>query len=181
MLINLAPVEFNNKELLQEVVNFLRRQNLNIKIIDLPVDINQSYQEDRNQYYSTQILSDTTNLTRNIDGKILILTDVDLFVPVLTFIYGEAQLNGKHSIVSVCRLHEEFYTGISNFPLLLKRTIKETLHELGHNFGMKHCKDWGCVMHSSTSIEEVDIKGDNFCRECFMVIKNNNGGRYGIS
>jgi archaemetzincin len=96
---------------------------------------------------------------------------VDIFVPVLTFIFGEAQLNGKHSILSVCRLHEEFYSGISNEKLLLERTIKEALHELGHCYGLRHCVDWDCVMHSSPGIEEVDIKGNTFCRNCVSQIE----------
>jgi archaemetzincin len=96
---------------------------------------------------------------------------VDIFVPALTFIFGEAQLNGKHSIVSVCRLHEEFYTSVTNNELLFERTIKEILHELGHNFGLRHCVDWNCVMHASHGIEEVDIKGNSYCRNCIKLIE----------
>jgi archaemetzincin len=110
-------------------------------------------------------------LTDEFDGKIILLTDVDIFVPVLTFIFGEAQLNGKHSILSVCRLHEEFYSGISNEKLLLERAIKEALHELGHCYGLRHCLDWDCVMHSSPGIEEVDIKGGTFCSKCISSIE----------
>ena len=69
--------------------------------------------------------------------------------------------------VSVFRLHEEFYSGVTNNELLYERTIKEIYHELGHNFGLIHCQDWDCVMHSSNSIEEVDLKGDTYCKKCF--------------
>jgi archaemetzincin len=89
---------------------------------------------------------------------------------VLTFLFGEAQLDGKHSVVSVCRLHEEFYSGTSDFNLLLDRTVKEVLHEIGHNFGLIHCLDWDCVMHSSNSVEEVDIKGSEYCKKCRSIL-----------
>jgi archaemetzincin len=71
----------------------------------------------------------------------------------------------------VCRLHEEFYSERTDEVLLKERTLKEILHELGHNFGLKHCINWDCVMHSSTSIEEVDIKGKSYCSECYRSIK----------
>ena len=89
----------------------------------------------------------------------------------MTFVFGEAQLNGKHSIVSICRFYEEFYSGKTNYNLLLKRVSKEVFHELGHNFGLKHCPNWDCVMHASLSIEEVDIKGDQYCKDCAVNVE----------
>lgn len=90
----------------------------------------------------------------------------------MTFVFGEAQLKGKHSIVSVCRLHEEFYLEKTDEKLLLERAMKEVLHELGHNFGLLHCTNWDCVMHSSLGIEEVDIKGGRFCNKCKEMISS---------
>jgi len=166
MKIFLAPVRFSNSALLSSVKDDLSRIFKETTIIDLDLNIDDAYTKEREQYFSTQIISQAIKRTGNLNGKIIILTDVDLYIPVLTFIFGEAQLNGKHSIVSVCRLHEEFYSGITDEILLKERTLKEVLHELGHNFGLKHCIDWDCVMHSSTSIEEVDIKGNFYCNEC---------------
>ncbi len=167
MDIFIAPIRFSNALLLKNIVNELtKRFSSIIKIIDLNIDLNKFLSAERGQYFSTQIISEAINLTDRYDGKIVLLTEVDIFVPVLTFIFGEAQLDGKHSIVSVCRLHEEFYSGESNENLLLERTIKELLHELGHNYGLHHCVNWDCVMHSSPGIEEVDIKGNSFCSSC---------------
>jgi len=167
MNVYLAPLKFSNKLLLDKINNELTRQlSFEIKKAELKIDIENSYSKERAQYFSTLIISEAIKQSEALNGKVVILTEVDLFIPVLTFVFGEAQLNGKHSIVSVCRLHEEFYTGKTDEDLLLKRTMKEILHELGHNFGLKHCHDWDCVMHSSTSIEEVDIKGDNYCKVC---------------
>jgi archaemetzincin len=172
MEIFIAPIKFYSALLLQKLVTELsKRFSLRIHVIDLKLNIDDFFSTDRKQYFSTQIIAEAMKLTDKFDGKIVLLTDVDLFVPALTFIFGEAQLNGKHSILSVCRLHEEFYSGISNENLLLERTIKETLHELGHCFGLRHCIDWDCVMHSSPGIEEVDIKGNTFCRKCISNIE----------
>ena len=168
----LAPIQFSNTLLLKKIVNKLHEVFPgNIEIIDLPIDVESVRSVERNQYYSTKILAQAIKYSGEYDGKVLILVDFDLYVPIFTFLYGEAQLNGKHSIVSLCRLHEEFYSGITNDELLLERTMKEIYHELGHNFGLIHCKDWDCVMHQSAIIEEVDIKGGFYCSECIGKVK----------
>lgn len=167
MNIFLAPMKFSNTALLSSVAEELfHKFKDDIKIIDIDLDITKSFSQERAQYFSTQIIAEAIKKTGDLNGKVLILTEADLYIPVLTFVFGEAQLNGKHSIVSVCRLHEEFYSEKTDENLLKERTMKEIFHELGHTFGLKHCADWDCVMHSSTSIEEVDIKGSYYCKKC---------------
>lgn len=165
--INIAPVKFYNNSFLKKIIKELNsRFRSDISLLALDLNVEETYSEDRGQFFSSQIITLSTSLTENVQGKVIMITEVDLFVPVLTFVFGEAQLNGKHSLVSVCRLHEEFYSGISNDELLFQRTMKEILHELGHCFGLLHCIDWDCVMHSSQGIEEVDIKGNFYCKTC---------------
>lgn len=175
MNLYLVPVKFSNTTLIQKIRNGLSDIfHISVKIVDLNLDIESAYSAERRQYYSTQIISQAMNLTSDYDGKIILLTEHDLFVPVLTFIYGEAQLGGKHCIVSICRLHEEFYSGRSDDELLYQRSMKEVLHELGHNFGLIHCIDWDCVMHASLEIEEIDIKGNIYCKSCLEKTHNYN-------
>ncbi|MBI4429387.1 MAG: hypothetical protein HY562_09750, partial [Ignavibacteriales bacterium] len=99
-------------------------------------------------------------------SKILCITALDLFVPVLTFVFGEAQLDGSAAIVSSHRLDESFYGLPKNQEILEHRLLKEAVHELGHTYGLVHCHDYECVMHSSTSVEEIDVKGTTFCTRC---------------
>ncbi len=167
MEINVVPIHLSNSRLLDDILAELsQRFNNPVNLIELDINIESAFSIERKQFFSTQLLANTIKLSGNINGKVLLITEFDLYVPALTFVFGEAQLNGKHSIVSLCRLHEEFYSGTSNHNLLLERTLKEILHELGHNFGLKHCLNWDCVMHASLSIEEVDIKGDKYCKTC---------------
>jgi archaemetzincin len=173
MDIFIAPVKFSSVQLLNNLTEELtKRFSSNINIINLPLEIDNFLSKERGQYFSTQIIAEALKHTDEFNGKVILITDVDIYVPVLTFIFGEAQLNGKHSVVSVCRLHEEFYSGESNDHILLERTLKEILHELGHNYGLVHCLNWDCVMHSSPGIEEVDIKGNTFCRSCSLKVEN---------
>lgn len=168
MTIFFAPIKLSNKSLLKRLQKDISKIiSVDADTINLDIDLSSSYSHERKQYYSTKIIESAIPKTGYAQGIVIMLTEVDLYVPVLTFIFGEAQYKGKHSIVSLCRLHEEFYTGVTNEELFYERAKKETLHELGHNFGLLHCLDWDCVMHSSNSIEEVDIKGGSYCKHCF--------------
>jgi len=171
MEINIVPVHVSNTGLLNNIINDLRKIFVcPVNLLSLQVDVDPAYSIERAQYFSTQIISIASQQTENLKDKVLLLTEFDIYIPALTFVFGEAQLKGKHSIVSVCRLHEEFYLGKTDEKLLLKRVTKEVLHELGHNFGLLHCSDWDCVMHSSLGIEEVDIKGQSYCYNCKEMI-----------
>lgn len=163
----LIPIEFSNVTLINSIVKELSSTfSCKVTIEKLPINTSTSYSKEREQYFSTQIIAEAINYTSHIKGKVLLLVEFDLFVPVFTYVFGEAQLNGKHAIVSVSRFHEEFYSGSTNEILLLERSIKEVLHELGHTFGLIHCKDWDCVMHTSMGVEEIDLKGKTFCKTC---------------
>jgi archaemetzincin len=122
----------------------------------------------RNQYYSTSILQ---RLERKADpdARNLAVTAHDLYVPVLTFVFGEAQLDGNCAVVSTARLSDEYYGLPPNPSLMRERLLKEAAHELGHTFGLRHCVDWQCVMSSSHGVERLDVKGVEFCRDCRRV------------
>ena len=123
----------------------------------------------RNQYYSTAILQQMQPLAGD-GARLLAVTSVDLYVPVLTFVFGEAQLGGNCAVVSMHRLREEFYGLPANEPLMEERLLKEAVHELGHTFGLRHCDDWRCVMTSSHAVERLDVKGAAFCGACREVV-----------
>lgn len=170
----IAPVEFSNVSVLNSIIkNISRIFGEKVSLISLPLDAAPAFSKDRGQYFSTQLIAEALKLTKDYDGKVLMLVEFDLYVPVFTYVFGEAQLNGKHSIVSLCRLHEEFYSGKTNDKLLLERTQKEILHELGHNMGLIHCRNWDCVMHSSQGVEEIDIKGHFYCPACQETLSQN--------
>lgn len=118
----------------------------------------------RGQYYSTAILQALQPLANG--NRLLAVTGHDLFVPIFTFVFGEAQLAGNCAVVSLHRLREEAY-GLPPDPRLLEeRLLKEAIHELGHTFGLRHCDDWRCAMSSSHSVERLDLKSVELCRTC---------------
>jgi archaemetzincin len=119
-----------------------------------------------NQHNSSGLLLQLISDTPPDTFKILGITELDLFIPIFTFLFGEAQLNGKGALVSTHRLHNQFYGIPENKELLKNRLLKEGIHELGHTFGLIHCFTLKCVMKSSTYVEEIDQKSTDFCRLC---------------
>lgn len=119
----------------------------------------------RNQYHSTALIE--RMMTLEADGHGLVaVTPHDLYIPILTFVFGEAQLGGTCAIVSYHRLTQEFYGLPSDPDLLRERLVKEAVHEYGHTLALTHCDDYECVMASSYAVEWLDLKSNALCREC---------------
>ena len=131
----------------------------------LPVE--ESFDPERGQYRSTKLLEMLvgSGLTEPGD-RILGLVDVDLYVPILTFVFGEAHLGGPAAVFSITRLRQSFYGLPEDTGLLEERALKEALHEVGHTFGLTHCRSASCVMRASTNAGDVDLKPPAFCPPC---------------
>jgi archaemetzincin len=138
------------------------------------VDLEPYYAPERNQYHATLILAGLLRHLPEDGSKIVGVTALDLFVPVLTFVFGQAQLNGHGAVVSTFRLKNEYYGLPADEELTLARTIKEVVHELGHAFGLVHCRDYRCVMKASTYVEDVDLKEASFCSACRELLDRTN-------
>lgn len=122
----------------------------------------------RRQYHSTELLARLASFAHLHPGmKLLGVTSVDLYIPILTFVFGEAQLGGAAALLSTHRLSQEFYGLLPDNGLYLQRVEKEAVHELGHAFGLIHCQTSDCVMHFSNSVDMVDLKSRFFCPECW--------------
>jgi archaemetzincin len=139
------------------------------RIVRCDFDVSFAVDSVRQQYWSTAILQRLSN-TSDRGERLLGVTACDLYVPVLTFVFGEAQLDGNCALVSTARLKEEFYGLPPREDLLQERLIKEAVHELGHTFGLRHCNHWQCVMSSSHAVERLDVKEARFCKACRSVV-----------
>ena len=116
---------------------------------DLRFDLGPSYAPERRQHHATLLLATLLRHLPEPGGKIVGVTALDLFIPVLTFVFGQSQLDGSAAIVSTHRLYNEFYGLPANEDLLRARTLKEVVHEVGHAFGLVHCREQRCVMRPS--------------------------------
>lgn len=124
----------------------------------------QAYNADRKQYSSSKLLASLGK--SDIQARVVGIADVDLYVPRLNFVFGEADVLSGTAIVSLLRLRQEYYGLAPDEALLLERATKEIVHELGHTFGLGHCPNGKCVMHFSNSLADTDLKGSGFCSDC---------------
>jgi archaemetzincin len=135
-----------------------------------PIDPAFAYDPVRNQYHATSLLRQLSTLAA--DGvRVLGVASVDLYVPIFTFVFGEAQLGGSCALISLHRLRQSFYGLPSEPKLTAERLCKEALHELGHVCGLRHCRDWSCPMAASTTIERMDVKNAQYCAACWKAVR----------
>jgi archaemetzincin len=127
-------------------------------------DLAQAYNPERKQYFSSKLLASLKKSEK--DERVIGIVDVDLYVPRLNFVFGEADIVSGTTIVSLCRLRQEYYGLAPNEALFLERVTKEIVHELGHTFGLGHCPNNKCVMHFSNSLADTDLKEAHFCNKC---------------
>jgi len=136
------------------------------RLLPQTIDPGQAFNQVRQQYNSMDMLLALSKVRSPAGDKVLGLTSIDLFIPILTFVFGQAQLNNRLAVMSTHRLRQRFYGLPDDDDLLLRRSEKEAVHELGHTFGLVHCNVFDCVMHFSNSVDEVDLKSSAFCPDC---------------
>lgn len=156
----------------------LRRMRAAIpKLLSLPVRIlrprplpPQSYHVVRNQYHSTELLQYLLDEANGGFYRILGITAVDLYIPIFTFVFGEAQLGGKAAIVSVYRPRGDADGIVPPRSVFFRRLIALSLHELGHTFSLPHCREARCLMNFSSNLAKLDEKRMEFCPYCQVLL-----------
>lgn len=141
-----------------------------VSISNVSLNLQDIYDNGREQYNSTALLAKILHTFDTKNNKSIVIVDEDLFIPVLTFVFGEAQLDGSAAVVSTHRLKNQYYGLQTNDQMMHERLEKEIVHELGHTFGLYHCRDYECVMKSSTYVEEIDLKKVLPCKACQQFI-----------
>jgi archaemetzincin len=165
--IDLISFGYFENDFLEKVADSVNREyNLPVHIKEGHLDLSEYYDPGRRQYNGNQILIEVDKHYSSDSIKTFGLFYVDLFIPILTYIFGQAFLGGRTAIASIYRLSNERYGLKEIQDHLLARFTKEVVHELGHTFGLIHCHVPGCVMGSSTYVEDIDQKGAHLCPKC---------------
>jgi len=152
---------------LQELrTSISKRLPVRCEILPFTFDPTPSYHAERQQFHSSEILQRMQSLVRPRDWRFLAIAEVDLYIPILKYVFGEAQMGGPCAVVSAFRLRQEFYGLPPDDSLLRQRLLKESIHELGHTLNLRHCQDYQCAMASSHSVEWIDLRGDRMCEAC---------------
>ena len=110
-------------------------------------------------------------LTTHRKNKLIGIIDGDIKGIRKIHLFGITNLKSSCALISINRLRGSFYRLYEDNALFELRILKEAVHELGHTFGLKHCKN-DCVMNYSKSLEEVDKRPKEFCEFCEEELKN---------
>jgi archaemetzincin len=154
------------------VIEHLKEKLSDVFMIEVSTEVpypvlEHAFNKKRGQYHSSQILSALGKHKKFKNRKIILaVIDKDLYVPGLNFVFGEANPQDKICIISITRLCQTWWGLTENKELFLRRILKEAVHEIGHVFGLRHCRDPKCVMHFSNSLGDTDVKDFNFCNKC---------------
>jgi archaemetzincin len=165
--INLISFGHFRIDFLERVAVVIRTEfDYQVNIREGHLDLSDFYDASRRQYNGNTLLKVVDTRFASDSFKTLGLFSIDLFIPILTYIYGQAMLGGRTGIASHYRLSNERYGMARDEGILLERFCKEVVHELGHLFGLVHCHYPACVMRSSTYVEDIDQKDRHLCERC---------------
>lgn len=165
--ITLVSFGYFDDDFLKSVAEAVRNEfPLSVNIREGHLDLSEYYDPIRRQYNGIKLVHEVENAFSSDTAKTIGIFNVDLFIPILTYIFGQAFLNGRTGIASNYRLSNERYGINTDDKIILERFIKEVIHELGHTFGLIHCHIPTCVMRSSTYVEDIDQKSTHLCLNC---------------
>ena len=165
--ITLISFGYFEKDFLVKIADAVKQEFLcTVNLKEGRIELSDFYDPGRRQYDGIQLLKAVDSIFPSESIKTVGLFNVDLFIPILTYIFGQAYLRGRTGIASTYRLRNELYGMKQNEELLNDRFRKVCIHELGHAFGLIHCHVPACVMKSSTYVEDIDLKDQNLCNKC---------------
>lgn len=132
---------------------------LNTRIREVRPEPVYAFLSRRGQYEAGKILH---QLSFASDGGLLTLgmVNVDIYTPILTFVYGESQMGGKAALISTFRLQSK------DTRMTYERAAKISVHEVGHLLGIVHCRAPDCLMGFSNSLTKLDSLPLTFCQAC---------------
>jgi len=166
-LLQLLPIGNVDDGLLKDLRPALEETFLvSCKVLPVRLDPQFAFHGERQQYHSSEILQRMQSFLTPDSWRILGVVAVDLYIPILTFVFGEAQMGGPCAVLSAHRLRQELYGLPPDPELFRQRVLKEAVHELGHTLNLTHCEDYTCAMAPSHAVEWIDLKESNLSTAC---------------
>ena len=74
------------------------------KVLPVRLDPEFAFHGERQQYHSSEILQRMQSFVAADSWRMLGIAAVDLYIPILTFVFGEAQMSGPCAVLSSHRL-----------------------------------------------------------------------------
>lgn len=110
---------------------------------------------------------------------VMAITMEDLYPePSWNFVFGQASLRERVGLYSFARYDPAFYgeKRKENYEkVLLRRSCKVLVHEMGHMFGLTHCIYFKCAMAGSNHLKESDARPMHLCPVCLRKLQHSIG------
>lgn len=110
---------------------------------------------------------------------VMAITMEDLYPdPSWNFVFGQASPRERVGAYSFARYDPAFYgqKRDKNYQkLLLWRSCKVLVHEIGHMFGLNHCIYFHCVLNGSNHLKESDARPMHLCPVCLHKLQHSIG------
>jgi len=132
---------------------------LNTLVLSAQPEPEYAFHARREQYDAGKILHALASISDSTQFRLAVVS-MDIFTPILTFVFGESQLGGKAAVISL------FQAKCKNRQQSYDRAAKIAVHEVGHLLGIVHCRAHDCVMGFSNNLERLDALPLRFCEAC---------------
>ena len=122
------------------------------------------YSPSREQYRAEALLAQV-GARAPAAGYLIAITNAGIYVPGFNFLFGFGSADGGYALVSLEPLRQGG-DGPASAHRVRQRTAKIAIHEAGHALGLGHCREAGCVMRYSESVETLDAEGRRLRARC---------------
>ena len=122
--ITLVSVGYIEEVYLRSVIDTAGKEfSLPVVVREGFIDISEFFDPTRRQYNGTKLLKEIDILFGSDNTKTIGLFSIDLFIPILTYIFGQAYLKGRTGIASYYRLSNDRYGMTGNGKNGVRKTM----------------------------------------------------------
>jgi archaemetzincin len=165
--ISIVPINAIDAGLLTRLALCLEERFLATSVVRAPLTVPRTaLNSARGQLFFGSIASRLTNAYDTRESIVLGITDYDLYKTSHQFVFGSSSETQRCAVVSLHRLRSQFYGDPPDENALFQRLLKESVHEIGHALGLRHCYNARCAMYYSNSVFDTDNKYSHFCETC---------------
>lgn len=164
MLLPVGPLDVATLEVIRAPIEDIYGRRTQIGG-SLPVP-KYAYNPTREQYHSSAILKRVETARVPEWDAAVGITEVDLFVPEVPFIFGEADRSTRSALISLRRLRAEAGAPEMRRDILSRRFVSEVIHQIGLIRGLAHCPNNRCVMYFAAAVSDIDKRGSSLCANC---------------
>ncbi|BDE07791.1 archemetzincin [Vulcanimicrobium alpinum] len=165
--ISIVPINAIDGELLTRLALCLEERFLATAVVRAALAVPKSALNSmRGQLFFSSLASRLTSAYEPRGDLVLGITEYDLYKTSHQFVFGSSSEAQRCAVVSLHRLRSEYYGDAPDENALFQRLLKESVHEIGHALGLRHCYNARCAMYYSNSVFDTDNKYSHFCEAC---------------